>query len=83
MLKIKNTNYHELPTNYSYNINVSNMKKEYIKPTVKVVQLQHRTHLLSGSVNGLSNNAGLNENIGSGNGDARSRSFDGFDDWDE
>ena len=54
-----------------------------MKPTVKVVQLQHRTHLLSGSVKELSNNAGLNENIGSGNGDARSRSFDGFDDWDE
>ena len=61
------------------------MKKEYMKPTVKVVQLQHRTHLLSGSVKGLSNNAGLNENIGSGNGDARARSNGGFDwdDWDE
>ena len=25
------------------------IKKEYMKPTVKVVQLQHRTMLLSGS----------------------------------
>ena len=50
---------------------------------MKVVLLQHRTQLLSSSVRGLSNNADLNENIGSGNGDARSRSFDGFDDWDE
>lgn len=25
------------------------MKKEYMKPTVKVVELQHRTHLLQAS----------------------------------
>jgi hypothetical protein len=29
------------------------MKKEYMKPTVKVVQLQHRTTILSGSPVGL------------------------------
>ena len=57
------------------------MKKEYMKPEQHLVQLQHRTHLLQASVRGLSNNAGLNENIGSGNGDARSRSFD--DDWED
>ena len=59
------------------------MKKEYMKPEQRVVELQHSTQLLNNSVRGLSNNAGLNENIGSGNGDARSRSFDGFDDWDD
>ena len=48
MLK-ENTNCHELPTNYSYNINVSNMKKEYMKPEQRVVVLRHRTMLLSGS----------------------------------
>ena len=42
MLKIKNTNYHELPTNYSYNNNVSNMKKEYIQPTMHVVKIQQQ-----------------------------------------
>ena len=48
MLKIKNTNYHELPTNYSYNINVSNMKKEYIQPTMHVVKIQQQ-RMLCGS----------------------------------
>jgi hypothetical protein len=28
----------------------SNMKKEYIKPTVHVVQLQHQCHILTGSL---------------------------------
>ena len=58
------------------------MKKEYMKPEQRVVMLQHSTQLLNNSVTGLSNNAGLNENIGSGNGDARSRQYNGID-WDE
>jgi hypothetical protein len=61
------------------------MKKEYMNPTMNVVKIQHRTHLLQASpVRRAANNVGLNENIGAGNVDARSRSFDGFDDdWDE
>lgn len=56
-----------------------------MKPEQRVVLLQHRTQLLQASpVGRAANNAGLNENIGSGNGDARSRQYnDGWDDWDE
>ena len=56
-----------------------------MNPTMNVVKIQHRTHLLQASpVRRAANNVGLNENIGAGNVDARSRSFDGFDDdWDE
>ena len=57
-------------------------KKEYKKPTMKVVQLHQRTHLLSGSVRKLS---GTFTKYGGGdNVDARSREFgDWDDDWDE
>ena len=53
MLKIKNTNYHELPTNYSYNINVSNMKKEYIQPTMRVVKIQQQRMLCGSPYNDM------------------------------
>ena len=53
MLKIKNTNYHELPTNYSYNINVSNMKKEYIQPTMHVVKIQQQRMLCGSPYNDM------------------------------
>jgi len=36
------------------------MKRVYQKPAMKVVQLQQRTMLLSGSVNDTDGNAGLN-----------------------
>ncbi|MBR0259421.1 MAG: hypothetical protein IJQ49_04025 [Prevotella sp.] len=32
------------------------MKKEYTKPTMSVVELQHRCQLLAGSVNSLTTN---------------------------
>ena len=37
------------------------MKKEYKKPTVKVVLLQHQTHLLAGS--GIRGVSGLNDDF--------------------
>ncbi len=37
------------------------MKKEYKKPTVKVVLLQHQTHLLAGS--GVRGVSGLNDDF--------------------
>ena len=51
------------------------MKKEYIKPSVLVVLLQHRTTLLAGS-NPVINPDEPNKPAGA-------RGFDGFDDWDE
>ena len=37
------------------------MKKEYKKPTVKVILLQHQTHLLAGS--GVRGVSGLNDDF--------------------
>ena len=60
-----------------------------MKPTMKVVQLQHKTQLLSGSpVVRTSNNVGLKETITGGNSTARSRTYDDWEDdsedyWDE
>jgi len=61
------------------------MKRDYLKPAMRVVFLSARVQLLTGSpVNRNSNNVGLNEEIKAGSGTARSRSFDGWDnDWDE
>ena len=56
-------------------------KKEYKKPTMKVVQLQQRTHLLSGSVQKVSGT--FTKYGGASYGDARSRDFGDWDDWDE
>ena len=55
-------------------------KKVYDKPEMKIVLLQHKYQILSGSpVTNISNNAQLL--YGSGNsGTARSRSFDDWDD---
>ena len=56
------------------------MKRKYDKPTMRVVQLQHKTMLLAGSDKGY-------EVIGTGapNAPAGSRGSDdwGDDDWDE
>ena len=49
------------------------MKKEYMKPTMRVVLLQHKTTLLAGSV----------INPDEPNKPAGARGFDGFDDWDD
>ncbi len=35
------------------------MKKNYIKPTTKVVEIKQRSHLLAGSIKGFTNNANL------------------------
>ena len=51
------------------------MKRKYDKPTMTVVQLQHRTMILAGS------NPVINP--GQPNSPAGTRQFDGFDDWDD
>ncbi len=51
---------------------------------MNVVKIKQAQMICTSPVERASNNVGLNENIGAGNVDARSRSFDGFDDdWDE
>ena len=50
---------------------------------MNVVKIRQAQMLCSSPLGSVNNNAGLNEVIGAGNGDARARSFDGFDDWDE
>ena len=53
-------------------------------PTMNVVKIQHQSHILVDIVNTLNSGDTGFKLGGSGNGDARSRSFDGFDDdWDE
>ena len=55
------------------------MKKIYLKPTTKVVVLNHRQHLLAGSTPGISNNSYTGGAIlapGRNN-------YDDFDDFDE
>ena len=57
------------------------MKKNYLKPVMRVVRLKVRHQLLNASsVQSVGGNAGFNENIIGGNGDARSRSNDWWDD---
>ena len=61
-------------------------KMVYQKPTMKVVQLHQRTHLLSGSGNGngVQSLSGTFTKYGGGaNVEARSRDFGDWDDWDE
>ena len=47
------------------------MKKEYMKPNMQVIQLQHQTHILAGSggvrgVSGLSDDFYVSEEEGDG-----------------
>ena len=50
------------------------MNKEYMKPAMRVVKLQHQCHILSGSpVNSIGGNAELDYG-GGGSGSARARS---------
>ena len=56
-------------------------KKEYQVPSMKVVKIQTATILAGSEVNRVS--GGDFEYGGGGSGPARSRSFGGFDDWDE
>ena len=54
-------------------------KKVYHQPAMKVVNLMHQSHILTGSrLNSAQGNAGLKYG-GAGDGDANSRSFD----WDD
>ena len=58
------------------------IKKDYQKPTMKVVLLQHRTMLLSGSITDVnSGDTGIGFG-GEGSGPARARSNGGID-WDD
>jgi hypothetical protein len=52
-------------------LNNNSMKKDYSKPTVKVVQLQHQCHILAGSaremrVSGLSDEFNYDSTEGDG-----------------
>ena len=59
------------------------MKRKYDKPTINVVSIQHQG-IICTSANKTINNAGFNETISGGSGDARASSFDDWDDdWDE
>ena len=58
------------------------MKRNYMKPTMLVVEMRNKSCLLDASRNiqSLGGNAKMNYR-GAGNGEARSRGYD--DDWDE
>ena len=56
-------------------------RKEYEKPAMRVVTLRH-TGMLMTSLTGINSNTDLGYG-GGGNGSARSRGFDDWDDWDE
>ncbi len=61
------------------------MKKDYCKPTMNVVKIQHKCQILSGSVTSVaSGDTGIGYG-GGGNGPARARSNGDidWDDWDE
>lgn len=58
------------------------MNKNYVKPTMRVVNLQQRMHIICAStVNSVSNNAGLGYGRGASDVSARSRGG-GWDDED-
>ena len=55
------------------------MSKNYQKPAMRVVKLQHRSSILSGSIHDTTSNAGIGYG-GKGSGVARSRGRGGWDD---
>ena len=57
-------------------------KKVYQQPTMNVVKLQHKSHILNASVNRVSGNADLDYGGAGGNHEATSRGGV-WDDWDE
>ena len=62
------------------------MKREYMKPAMRVVVVNTKVQLLTASnptVTTNSNNVGLNEKIEAGNGTARARSYNAWGDEDE
>jgi len=56
------------------------MKKNYQKPSMKVVKLQHQNHILADSIHTVSGNV-FNGGITGGSGTGRSRDCDW--DWDD
>jgi len=57
------------------------MKRNYMKPTMLVVEMRNKSCLLAASgIQSIGGNANMNYR-GAGNGEARSRGCD--DDWDE
>jgi len=60
------------------------MKKNYQKPAMRVVKIQHQQHLLQASVNNV-NSSGIGIGFGGGgSGPARARqNNDDWGDWDE
>ncbi|MBQ8097137.1 MAG: hypothetical protein IJ533_00750 [Prevotella sp.] len=55
-------------------------KNDYQKPEIRVVKIQHKQHLLSGSVNSVDGgDTGIGFG-GGGTGPAKARSFGGWDD---
>ena len=59
------------------------MKKIYFKPEVQVMAVESLSFVLAGSVDQVTNNAGLDETITGGSGPARARSFGGWSDGEE
>jgi hypothetical protein len=59
-------------------------KKAYQQPQLHSVNIRVENLMGSTSITRLSSNAGFNENISGGSGDARSRGYDDdWDDWDD
>ena len=61
------------------------MKKNYCKPTMNVVKIQHKCQILNGSVTSVESGDTSITGGGPGSGPARARSNGGidWDDWDE
>jgi len=57
------------------------MKKTYIHPTITVVKLQMQSALLQASVITVSTNADFDEVITGGNGEARTREVNVWEEW--
>ena len=58
------------------------MKKNYMKPALRVVRIQQKYQILSGSVTSVQGGDTGITGGGPGSGPARARSFD-WDDWDD
>ena len=61
---------------------IKTMKKNYMKPALRVVRIQQKCQILSGSVTSVEGGDTGITGGGPGSGPARARSFD-WDDWDE
>ena len=54
------------------------MKKEYMKPTMNVVKIQHKCQILAGSITGVEGGDTGITGGGPGSGPARARSYGGI-----